>query len=196
LLLALGAAPALWRTEALLVDGRPLELPARCDTVFGVLVAGQRGDAAAVAYFASTRWPPPDGARLLLLDFEVAALSPVLLTNVVPRLTALALSAHAHGGTRLFTTAPLAAEMARVGARTEVIDGLAAEDDQLLAVAAAMHISAGRVKIAADALAKAASHPLGLLGSGGSDDDPLRTSALVGIALALDAGRSGQVRAA
>jgi hypothetical protein len=71
-----------------------------------------------------------------------------------------------------------------------------AEDDQLLALAAAVHIGAGRVKLASDALAKAESHPLGLLGATAHDDDPLRTAALVGIALALDAGRSAQVRAA
>jgi hypothetical protein len=195
LLCALVAGPSLWRAGALLVDGRPLAMPTRCDVVFAVLVVGQRGDAAA-AYFASTRWVPPGAAPLALLDFEVAALSPVLLRNAVSKLTALASTTNAQRS-MLFTTSPLAAELARLGARAEVIDGLAAEDDQLLAVAAAVHISAGRVKIASDALAKAAFHPLGgLLGAKAHDDDPLRTAALIGIALALDSGRSTQVRAA
>lgn len=106
-----------------------------------------------MAYFASTRWAPPGAAPLALLDFEVAALSPVLLNNAVARLTALASTANARKGAMLFTTSPLAAELARLGARAEVIDGLATEDDQLLALAAAVHIGAGRVKVTSDGLA-------------------------------------------
>jgi hypothetical protein len=75
---------------------------------------------------------------------------------------------------------------ARLGARAEVIDNLAAEEDQLLAVAAALHISSGRVKIGADALAKTEHHPLGILdATAGDEDDPLRAAALVGVVARL-----------
>ena len=68
----------------------------------------------------------------------------------------------------------------------------------MLALAAAVHIGAGRVKITAEALAKAEHHPLGgiLDATAGGEDDPLRAAALIGVALALDEGRSLKVRAA
>jgi hypothetical protein len=86
----------------------------------------------------------------------------------------------------------------RLGYHAEVIDRLATEDDGLLALAAAVHIGAGRVKITAAALAKAEYHPLGgILDATASDeDDPLRAAALIGVALALDEGRSLKGRAA
>jgi hypothetical protein len=43
LLLAHAAAPALWRREALLIEGVPSTMPARCDIVFAVLMADQNG---------------------------------------------------------------------------------------------------------------------------------------------------------
>ena len=64
----------------------------------------------------------------------------------------------------------------------------------MLALAAAVHIAAGRVKITAEALSKAEPHrhSLGgvLDGVAGSEDDPLRTAALIGVAVALDWGGS------
>jgi hypothetical protein len=86
----------------------------------------------------------------------------------------------------------------RLGYHAEVIDSLAVEDDGLLALAAAVHIGAGRVKITAEALAKAEYHPLGgiLDAAAHEENDPLRAAALIGVALALDEGRSLKVRAA
>jgi hypothetical protein len=54
------------------------------------------------------------------------------------------------------------------------------------------------VKITAGALSKAERHPLGsVLDATASDgDDPLRTAALIGVALALDERRSLNGRAA
>jgi hypothetical protein len=50
----------------------------------------------------------------------------------------------------------------------------------LLALAAAVHIGAGRVKITAEALSKADHHPLGILdATAGEGDDPLRSAALI-----------------
>jgi hypothetical protein len=194
LLLSHVAVPSLWRQDALLIDGAPAPMPTRADAVFAVILADQRGDAAAVVYLSSVRWAPPGHARLVLLDFEVAPLSPQLLSSAVSMLTALAVTVCA-GRTMLFSTSPLVAELARIGARAEAIDNL--EVDQLLAVAAALHISSGRVKITAEALAKAEHHPLGILdATAGDEDDPLRAAALIGVALALDEGRSLKVRAA
>ena len=99
----------------------------------------------------------------------------------------------------LFTSGVLAEEVGRLGYHAEVIDGLAAEGAELLTLAAAVHIGAGRVKITAEALAKAEHHPFGgiLDATAGDEDDLLRAAAgLVGIAIGLDEGRSLNVRAA
>jgi hypothetical protein len=194
LLLAIAAAPALWRQEALLIEGAPSPMPARCDMVFAVLMAGQRGDAA-VVYFS---WSRIGGGRLLtMLDWEAAPLVPALFNGIVARLSDFAKATRAWGGI-LFTSGVLADEVRRLGYQAVAIDSLAAEDDGLLALAAAVHIGTGRVKITAEALAKAEHHPLGgiLDATAGDEDDPLRAAALIGVALALDEGRSLKVRAA
>ena len=85
---------------------------------------------------------------------------PVLFNGVVARLTDLAKTTRAWGGI-MFTSGVLAEGLRRLGYHAEVIDSLAAEDEALLALAAAVHIGAGRVKITAEALAKAEHHPLG-----------------------------------
>jgi hypothetical protein len=92
----------------------------------------------------------------------------------------------------------LADEVRRLGYHAEVIDNLAAQDNGLLALAAAVHIGAGRVKITAGALSKAERRPLGnILDATASDgDDPLRAAALIGVALALEERRSLKGRAA
>jgi hypothetical protein len=193
LLLALAAAPTLWRPEAFLIDGTPSPMPTRCNLVFGVLMAGQGGDAA-IVYFARTR---TGGSPLLILDCEVAPLVPALFNGIVARLIELAKVTRAEVGAVLFASGVLADEVRRLGYNAEVIDDLAAGGDGLLALAAAVHIGAGRVKITGEALAKAEYHPLGgILDATAHDDDPLRTAALVGIAIALDTGRSLTVRAA
>jgi hypothetical protein len=43
LLIAHAAAPALWRQEALMIEGAPSPMPVRCDMVFAVLITGQHG---------------------------------------------------------------------------------------------------------------------------------------------------------
>ena len=170
-----------------MIEGAPSPMPARCDMLFAVLMAGQRADAA-VVYFASNRFCR---GPLLILDWEAAPLVPVLFNGIVARLTDLAKAMRAWGGAILFTSGVLAEEVRRLGYHAEVIDRLIAEDDGLLALAAAVHIGAGRVKITAEALAKAEYHPLGgiLDATAGDEDDPLRVAALIGIALALDTGR-------
>jgi hypothetical protein len=167
-------------------------MPARADMMFAVLMAGQRGDAAAV-YFA---WSKRGGeASLTMVDWEAAPLAPAIFNGVAKRLIGLAQAMNAH--TMLFTSGVLAAEACRLGYPAEVVDPISAEDDALLALAAAVHIGAGRVKITAQALSKAEHHPLGILdATAGEGEDPLRAAALVGIALGLDEGRSLTARAA
>jgi hypothetical protein len=184
LLGAVAASPALWRAEVLLVDGKPSPTPTRCEIVYGVLLAGRRGDAA-VAYFCRS-WPV-----LTILDFEVASLAPAVFSGIAARLVDLAKTTRAqHVGPVLFTSTTLEAELLRAGFRATVIDGIVAEEPAMLAVSAAVHVSAGRVKLAAEALARAEHQPLGLLEAAGEDDDPLQLAALIGIAVGLDGHRT------
>jgi hypothetical protein len=193
LLLAIAAPSALWRQEAFLIDGAPAPTPTWADATFAVLMAGQCGEAA-VVYFAWTRM---GGTSLTMVDWEAAPLAPAMFHGIVARLLELAQAMGAKAA-MLFTSGVLAAEAARLGYPAEVVDGIAAEDDALLALAAAVHIIAGRVKITADALSKAERHPLGgiLDAAAGDEDDPLRTAALIGVAVGLDEGRSLTARAA
>jgi hypothetical protein len=124
-----------------------------------------------------------------MVDWEAAPLAPAIFHGVAKRLIGLAQAMRAH--VMLFTSGVLAAEACRLGYPAEVVDPIAAEDDALLTLAAAVHIGAGRVKITAEALSKAEHHPLGILDpTAGEGDDPLRAAALIGIVLGLDEGRS------
>jgi hypothetical protein len=193
LLLAIAAPPALWRQEALLIDGAPSPMPAWCSVVFAVLVV-DRGCDAAVVYFAWT--VTGAGPLLTMIDWEAAPLTPVLFNGLATRLLDFAQAMKAQSA-MLFTSGVLAAEAERLGYHAEVIDRIAAEDDALLALAAAVHIGAGRVKITAEALSKAEHHPLSFLdATAGDGDDPLRAAALIGVALGLDEGRSLTAHAA
>jgi hypothetical protein len=186
LLLALGTAPALWRREALLVDEAAVPLPTHCDMVFAVLPA--------VAYFARS----VVGHSLVLVDADVMPLTPALFHAVAARLVDFVKTCHARYGALLFTTSVLASELKRLGYNVaDPVDEVAAEGDELLALAAAVHVGAGRVKITSTALAKAEQHPLAILDAAMHDEeDPLRQACLIGIALGLDEGRSLKARAA
>jgi hypothetical protein len=135
-------------------------------------------------------------ASLTMLDWEVAPLAPAMFNGVAKRLVDLADAMKAPA--MLFTSGVLAAEARRLGYLAQVIDHIADEDDALLALAAAVHIGAGRVKVTADVLSKAERHPLGgiLDGTAGDGEDPLRTAALIGVAAGLDEGRSPRARVA
>jgi hypothetical protein len=189
------AAPALWARSSLLVDEAGVAMPSHCDLVFAVLIASPRGDTA-VTYWAYNQVV---GHRLILLDVDVAHLNPAIFHGVASRLVDLATTCRArYGSGFLYTTSVLASELRRLGYHiADEIDALAAEDDEVLALSAATHIGSGRVKITAQALASAEHHPLGgILDATTHDDDPLRTAALIGVALALDEGRSLKARAA
>jgi hypothetical protein len=187
LLLANSTAASLWRHEALLVDGAGAPDPSRCDVVFAVLTSTPTGDAAC-AYFSMTRFAK---SPLILIDFICEQLSPAFFSGVIAKLGTLSKSLNASRN-MIYTSAPLAAELERSHClRAEVADGII-DEGEALALAAAVHISAGRVKLSSTALASSEKTPLSLLAGAADDDedDPVRRAALVGIALALDANRS------
>ena len=178
LVLAHDNSTSLWRREALF----PVPMPSRADLIYAVLIANKAGHAG-VAYFAASRLR----SAICLTDCDLQPISPTLLHGVVARLSELGTVCSASRRV-LFTTSELAEEMERLGCRAEIIDRIV--KDEMLNVSAAIHVSTGRVQVCEDVLSK--KYPLSFLqGTALRDDgDPLLMAFLVGIALALDTGRS------
>jgi hypothetical protein len=183
LVLVSGEGSALWRRSELLVDA---SMPSRVDMVFGVLVCDKSGRAG-VAFFSTSSLSRP-GSAICLLDCEQALLSPSLLHGVVTRLGELTEMCLARCGAVLFTTSELSEALERLGYQSEIIDRVL--DDTMLAMSSAVHVSAQRVRVCADVLAK--SYPLTFLQGAvlQNDDDPLRVAFLAGVAVALDTNRN------
>jgi hypothetical protein len=92
-----------------------------------------------------------------IVDWFVWPLAPSLFEQIVTRLRELANAMNSKFGAAVFTTATLAAEFPRLGydRGVEEIDEVATGlDDGMLQLRAAVHIGAGRVKIAGEAFAK------------------------------------------
>ena len=184
-------APALWHRAALLADGAPVLLPAVCQHVYATAAMGLQGQLA-VCFWADVRaWPGPD---LILLDVDVAALSPGAFDGIMARLAGLAERCRARMRPPVLWAAAEIAQMARQrgGLRARKLDDhLDLRDLAGLALRAAGHIAAGRVKIADAVAEKAQIIPLGsILDAGGDEVDPLRIAAILGIVATLDNARS------
>jgi hypothetical protein len=182
LLLAQDGGSLLWRREALLIE----PLPHRPDLIYAVLVIAAKSGQAGVAYFATSGFSRP-GSPICLLDCELGPLSPSLLHGIFTRLAEFSEACSARCGGLLFTTSSLADELERMGYQSQIIDRVV--DDAMLAISAAIHVSAQRVRMCA--LTK--SFPLTFLQglpAVQDDDDPLRVAFLAGVAVALDTNRS------
>jgi hypothetical protein len=173
------SASALWQREMLPVVPQPV----RCDLLFAVVVASKSGEAGVVYFAAHTL----TGSGICLLDANLTPLSPLLLQSIPTRLTELSAACKPLRGRAIFTTTPLAGELERLGYQSDIIDAVV--KDELLAVSAAGHVGAGRVRVCADVFAK--NFPLGFLQAAVvQDDDPLRLAFLAGVAIALDVNRA------
>jgi hypothetical protein len=182
LLLAQDGGSLLWRREALLVE----PLPHRPDLIYAVLVIAAKSAQAGVAFFSMSGLSRP-GSPICLIDCELGPLSPSLLHGIFTRLAELSEACSARCGGLLFTTSSLADELQRMGYQSQIIDRVV--EDAMLAISAAIHVSAQRVRMCA--LTK--SFPLTFLqglAAVQDDDDPLRVAFLAGVAVALDTNRS------
>jgi len=187
--LDLDRRPAMVRAADMLTAGAPLPLPANCDVVLAALAVNKSG-VAAVIYMA---YSPHVGAPLTVLDFDTGPFHGSIFPAVAARLNDLTSTCGARFKTpRLFVTESL----------TRHIDGSTIgitaippniEDDPDLMLTAASHIGAGRVKTSGVAHEKAQTSPFGAaldFRAGETvTDDPLRTAALLAIALTLDPRR-------
>ncbi|WP_320533655.1 hypothetical protein [Robbsia andropogonis] len=76
---------AFFAESSMLVDGKPVDLPARCDQVFAVidtaLKDGLEHDGTAVMYFARNKY---HGHKLILLDWDVIQIQGALLDDWLP----------------------------------------------------------------------------------------------------------------
>lgn len=181
--LDLDRRPALVRPSDVLENGAALPLPTNCKHIVSVMVADNRGMTATV-YAAITY----SGPRLLILDFDVAALHGGLFSDIAARVRELAAQCRARGASA-FAPAGLASHAQAAGLFIQGIpEHLAPED---LLVPAASHIAAGSVKICTLAQEKAKSSPFGAaldFRASEKADDPLRQAAVLTIALALIKG--------
>ncbi len=170
------APPALWDQGDLL--GERITVT-RADAVYGVVIPSEGGVGA--VFFAYRQNIDP---KLIVLDYELV--SPARFGDVVARL--LEWGRELEALPALLTSSLLADQFRRLGRDPAVIDEVA--KDPMLAIAAAMHIGSGTVKLSDQGRVRAQTLPLGMLdGTSTDDDDPLRLAALVGIAVGLDKHR-------
>jgi hypothetical protein len=184
LVLVNASGSALWSRSTLPVVASALH----AGLLMAVVVNNQHG-VAGVTFFAAGRVP---GAGLCLLDVLLAPLAPGLFHSILARLTELGGECGCPQSRQvLFVGSTELSEIfARLGFRSQVVDGLLAKDTLLLLpVSAAAHISGGRVRVHERVLSQ--SIPLGFLHGGAAVDldDVVSLSFLCGVAM-LDSGRS------
>ncbi len=183
--LDLDRRPAMVRVAALTVNGAPHPLPTTCMCHFAVMAMGKDGTAATI-YAARTL---TGDVPLLLTDFAVAPLDGMTLGAVASRLRDLTAECRPFYGT---LGAFLPAEMhqqARLAGLLPHDVTEAMEDAEALALAVAVHVGAGKVKITDLLSEKAKSSPFAAaldFRPGDKVDTPLRVAALQAIALALN----------
>ena len=163
-------------------------MPARADALFAVMSIGADG-LAAVTYFAHMPHAEP---ALMLLDFDVGPFAGSTLPALAARLVALSTTIRTRAP-QLVALIPeaIVPHAARAGIRGVAIPASLLADPPGLALSAAAHVAAGRVKISALAQGKAATLPLGgaldfRVGDDPGGVDPLRQAVLLGCAMALD----------
>jgi hypothetical protein len=176
-----GGADVLFGRGAL---GIPLpSLPVRPELVFGILATNKFGEAGC-CYFARSRVH----GGVCLLDVELGQLAPAFLHGVAERCRELSEACGARCDPALFCAgAELIEALARLDCYAEDISAVV--KDGTLALSAAAHISAGRVRLCAEVLSRDV--PLSFLSSGPvpDTDSVLQISFLAGIAVSLDEGR-------
>jgi hypothetical protein len=186
LVLALEAAPALWRGEHFLVDGKAAPPPQNVLALYCVLVGSASGQLA-VAFFQEA-WDRQKGRKIVhLADIDLKPLVPQSLRDAHARMNELYRhSEQTIWGHKVFAQGVVSDQLDRILGRNvgvERIDSLLATNT--LALQAALHIGAGAVSVAAAVLSKPL--PLGFLdGAPGNDDDILRQCVLAGIVALYD----------
>lgn len=180
------ARPSLIRATSFMgADGKPLPVPEITNTLFAVAHVGDDGTVAST-YWSQNHYVTPE---LLLLDYDLRPLDASIFREVWKRLEGCAAKCRPRAaafiyGPKALVNSPWAEDVA------EVPPDLLA-DPTKLALSASVHISNGRVGIAESAAQKPGPSPLRAaldvrLSDALDPRQPLRSSVLVAIALALD----------
>ncbi len=180
--------PSLIRRQDLLVEGKPVEIMQRVDFVFAVLVVDQQGFAATI-YFAMNQ---ESQAPMQIIDLDYEALTVAIFPRIAERLDVLASQLRAtYGKGLLLAPGPFVPQAQKSGIWSESIPQEIFDDHERLALSASSYVIDGKVQLTSAAQAKADALPFGgaLDFRAGSADDgnPLRTAALAGIVLNMDA---------
>ena len=169
-------------------DGRPLPVPSITNTLFAVTHVGDDGTAA-TTFWSQNHYVNPE---LVLLDYDLRPLDAAIFGEVWRQVQAWAkrcpprMAAFIYGPAALVHS-PWAEDVGEVP--PELLT-----DPTKLALCASVHISMGRVRIAESAAEKPGPSPIRAalevrLSDALDPRQPLRTSVLLGISLALDKTR-------
>ncbi|WP_148360629.1 hypothetical protein [Acidisphaera rubrifaciens] len=177
--------PALVRPADLLTDGAPVAPCRACEAIYAVAAIDAAGR---VAIVTASRSLIGVGPPCLLIDFDVAPLSAAPFVELAATLTRLGAELRPVRGVLGVVLPPVLRSVAeRAGLRVQVVDGL---DPAVLALSAAAHVAAGRVKLSPTVAEKAKSSPFGasieLRAGMPVGDDPLRAAVVLAIVAALD----------
>lgn len=183
--LDLDRRPALMRPNSLLENDEALPLPAYTTLLYAVSHVGDDGTVA-TAFFAYT---PHVSPKLLVVDFDIRPLTPLIFRHTAERMRELASVIRATRGVAIYAPEFLV-EYGDIIGGVKVLPDRFLEDPERLALAAVVHVGAGRVKLAKPAAERAVSYPLAasldFKASNPIDGmQPLRTALLLGIATAL-----------
>jgi hypothetical protein len=179
--------PSLLRPDDLLAEGAPVPMPAVCAAVYAVVAIDLDRGQLATVYSALTLEP---GAMVVLLDFECGGLPAGLWSAIGSRLLALGRACHARR-MPLYVPQDLLASARAFGAEA-VPKGF--DDPQGLAVAAAVYLANGKVKLTQPVHEKARTAPFTGAFDFRSGDmaDPLQVAAMTAIVLGLEDQRTAR----
>ena len=193
---AADSGPALIRKEDVLVNDTPVPMPQRAQSLMTVLMVGDDGMVATCHFACHEEYRVADRHPLVLLDFSFAPLSGTTIIDADEKAKVLESEIRGTLFRRLWMPAPLAQTAEMSGLTASPIPDEFLRDPSGLALAAAGHVAAGRVKVTERAMERAYSAPLlgALSFSSGEkiDRNPLRMAFLLGIAIGLPVGRAFQ----
>ena len=190
--LDLDRRPALIRPSALLDEGkRPIALPRRAQLVYATLFFSLDGLAAAAVFVQQHHFQKP---TLIVADLMVEPLDGGTLERVCERLARVTGDCPPNCEPWVYAPEAVKRTCDLAGVPCSLIPRPMTDAVDDLALAAAGHIHAGRVRLGEGAHAASAIIPLGgalsFTAGTASTPDPLRLAILAGIALALDPERS------
>jgi EAL domain-containing protein (putative c-di-GMP-specific phosphodiesterase class I) len=176
-------APALIRQADLLNEDKGVPMPSFCDAVFATMSVAADGNSAVIFWARSRNFGP----ALTILDFSLEPFAEPIFRRIAGRLAEFAALCRSHSTLGIITSNALARQAEARGIPAQGIDEFLS-NPEVMAIAAATHVSAGAVKISNQAQEGARHRPLAaaLDFRFGRFDGPLVLAALAGIVAAFE----------